>query len=144
MAAIAVSAHPLAEVLRREVIRYVETARPFRQLRSASVNRRGAKRHDRECPIFVAALALEATKDRAATLRNISHDGLGFHCDAGLKPGSLISVKLFWSDPHSPRVPARVRHCEIEQEGFFIGAEFATTDPEACKLIERHHAHWYG
>lgn len=139
-----VAIHPLSEVLMREVVRYVETVVPFRQPRSPSHNRRGNKRHDRECPIFVAKLAENHGKDLAATLRNISRDGLGFHCDAGLKPGCLISIKLFWSDPNAPRIPARVRHCDIEQEGFFIGAEFATSDPKACKLIELNQAAWYG
>lgn len=144
MDSIGLATHPLADMMQREISRFVETSIPFRRNLSLSYNRRGVKRHDRECPIFVAILKDSPPDDIAATLRNISDKGLGFHCDVGLRKGTLISVKLFWSDANAPRVPARVRHCDIEQEGFLIGAEFALDDVEACKIIEKTQIDWYG
>ncbi|MCA9256227.1 MAG: PilZ domain-containing protein, partial [Phycisphaerales bacterium] len=94
---------------------------------------------------LVVRLDVQGAGDIAGTLCDISDTGLGFLCDAGFRIGTLLGVKLFWSDVCSPRVPAIVRHCEIHPEGFLIGAEFAVGDPRACMAAEKtSSSRWYG
>lgn len=137
------NASPLAHVFHREIERFVETT-VRTGANSLYQNRRRASRHHRECPLLIAKLGNITKTDAAATLYDISTDGLGFLSDAGYPVGTLIGIKLFWSDTAATRVPAIVRHCEIHVEGFLIGAEFVFDDPDACSLIERAETAWYG
>lgn len=134
---------PLSRVFEREIERFVAATSGTHQL--LYKNRRHDRRQHRECPLLVVRLDVTTSTDIAGTLSDISETGLGFLCDAGFRPGTLIGVKLFWSDACSPRVPAIVRHCEIHPDGFLIGAEFAVSDPIACAAAERKAPNpWYG
>ncbi len=130
-----------ARVFQREIERFVEAT-----ARSALLyqNRRRKARHHRECPLLIARLPGGPDSDVAATLHDISSEGIGFLCDAGYPVGTVIGIKLFWSDSDATRVPAVVRHCEIHAEGFLVGAEFAVDDDRACNLIAQSPLAWYG
>ncbi len=138
-----ISTNPVSMVFVREIERFVAATSGTHQLLYR--NRRNNRRQHRECPLLVVNLDISRSTDVAGTLCDISDEGLGFLCDAGFRGGTLIGVKLFWSDVCSPRVPAIIRHCEIHPEGFLIGAEFAVNDPNACKVIEKlAPPTWYG
>lgn len=133
----------ITHVMEREITRFVEGASKIAQS-SLYRNRRSATRYHRAVPILFMRVDSGPGNDESATLRDVSTDGLSFFCDCGLSIGAILAVKLFWSDAESLRVPAIVRHCDITQQGFLIGAEFAARQPEACRLIELTAAVWYG
>jgi hypothetical protein len=133
----------LAAVLEREIARFVDAAARVAQC-DLYRNRRTSPRFHRAVPIMYMRVDNGPANDECATLNNVSNDGLAFHCDRGLPTGAVLAVKLFWSDTEAFRVPAIVRHCEITQQGFHIGAEFATHHHEACHLIESVAGTWYG
>lgn len=133
----------LAGVLEREIARFVEGAAKVAQS-SLYRNRRSSPRYHRAVPIMYMRIDHGPANDECATLNDVSNDGLAFHCDRGLPVGALLAVKLFWAESEAIRVPAIVRHCEITQQGFHIGAEFATGHSEACQLIEQVSGMWYG
>lgn len=137
------AANPLSKVFEREIERFVAATAGSHQMLYR--NRRNNPRQHRECPLLVVRLDIKTPQDIAGTLCDISDTGLGFLCDAGFRPGTLLGIKLFWSDVLSPRIPAIVRHCEIHTEGFLIGAEFAVGDPRACSAVEGQiESCWYG
>jgi hypothetical protein len=107
-------------------------------------NRRTAVRYHRAWPMFAARLDAPTIRDQSVTLHNISAGGIGFFCDEGFPVGSVIGIKLFWSDPCSPRVPAIVKHVQITPEGTLIGAEFAISDHGLRKMIAEKSRDWYG
>ncbi|MCB9854921.1 MAG: PilZ domain-containing protein [Phycisphaerales bacterium] len=128
------SNNSLSRVFEREIARFFEATSGTRQ--DLYRNRRHDQRQHRECPLLVARLDVSSATDIAGTLVDISESGVGFLCDAGFRTGTLLGIRLFWSDVCSPRIPAIVRHCDIHPEGFLIGAEFAVGDPRAAAAIE--------
>lgn len=134
---------PITHIMEREIQRFVERAAKIANS-SLYRNRRASTRYHRAVPILYARLDDGAHHDESATLQDVSSDGLAFYCDHGLCVGSILAVKLFWSDTEAHRVPAIVRHCTITQQGFLIGAEFAVNHPDACRLIESQTSCWYG
>ncbi len=133
----------ISELLSSEIARFMDAAIK-RGDSNLYHNRRSTVRHHRTWPLFVARMDAEDTGDLNVTLRDISLQGIGFLCDAGFPVGCVLGIKLFWSEPNAPRVPAIVRHNQITLEGTFVGAEFAVNDPEACALIEKNLPSWYG
>ncbi|MFH1419475.1 MAG: PilZ domain-containing protein [Planctomycetota bacterium] len=121
--------------LQREISRFLQlAARPAYS--DLYHNRRGAIRYHRACPLFVARLDSHPAEDISVTLHDISNEGIGFYCDQPLPKGCIIGIKLFWAEPNAPRVPAVVRHQELTQQGFLVGAQFAASDAEACARVE--------
>ena len=55
------------------------------------------------------------------TGRDISENGVGFHCRRELHPLTEVEVLL---DGEDVRVPAVVRHCTQTIGGFLVGADF--------------------
>lgn len=139
----AVATNPLSVTFEREIERFIKTA-SLADHEGLYRNRRATSRVHRAMPILFMRLDGGNSRDHSATLHNVSSDGLAFHCDCGLQVGAVLAIKLFWSDINSSRVPAIVRHCEITQQGFLIGAQFATHHPEACDLIQSSREAWYG
>ncbi len=135
--------HSLSHTFEREIERFIQTASLSDQ-EGLYRNRRSSTRIHRAMPIIFMRIDLIGGGDQSATLHNVSNDGLAFHCDCGLPVGAILAIKLFWSDTHSRRVPAIVRHCEITQQGFLIGAQFAVHQHEACELIQSNNEAWYG
>ncbi len=121
--------------LQREISRFLQVAAKPGQS-DLYHNRRSTVRYHRACPLFVARLDNHNTEDLSVTLRDISNEGVGFYSDQPFPKGCIIGIKLFWAEPNAPRVPAIVRHQELTQQGFFIGAEFAASDAEACARVE--------
>ena len=107
-------------------------------------DRRAIPRYHRSMPLPVALLDQDPVEDVSVTLRDVSADGIGFYCDTGFPSGCLLGVKLFWSDPRGCRVPAVVRHTLITQQGFLVGAQFVTRDPDACERVAFEALNWYG
>ncbi len=132
-----------AEALRNEIARFMNAA-VKRGNTDLYQNRRSSVRYHRSWPLFVTRMDTPKSRDLSVTLHNISNDGIGFLCDEGIPVGSVIGVKLFWSDPEAPRVPAVVRHVQITQEGILVGAQFMVHDHELCSLVTRQSAQWYG
>lgn len=132
-----------AEALRKEIARFMNAAVKLGNT-DLYQNRRSSVRYHRSWPMFVSRLDAPKVRDLSVTLHNISDDGIGFLCDEGLQVGAVIGVKLFWSDPEAPRVPAVVRHVQITQEGILVGAQFMVHDHELCRLVSRQHPRWYG
>lgn len=132
-----------ANVYEREISRFLREA-TGRRNKFLTADRRGARRYHRSMPIFITRLDGHPKEDLSVTLDDISVSGIGFFSDIGFPVGAILSVKLFWSDPHATRVPAVVRHTEITQQGMHVGAEFIVSDNRACELIETTPASWYG
>lgn len=107
-------------------------------------NRRSSVRYHRSWPMFVTLLDSPVLCDQSVTLHNISATGIGFFCDEGFPVGTVIGVKLFWSDPDSPRIPAIVKHNQITPEGTLVGAEFAINDHGLRKILLEKEGNWYG
>ncbi|HWL94190.1 MAG TPA: PilZ domain-containing protein [Phycisphaerae bacterium] len=106
-------------------------------------NRRASARIHRSTPVLFTRIDDGPGADHPATLYNVSNDGVAFYCDHGLPAGAVLAVKLFWKESESSRVPAIVRHCEITQQGFLVGAQFAVHHHGACDLIESLAHTWY-
>ncbi len=135
---------PTTEALRREIDRFMQAAVKHGQS-DLYQNRRSSLRYHRSWPLLVAAVEMPEMDDLSVTLSDVSADGVGFFCDRSLPEGMLLGVKLFWMDPNSPRVPAIVRHQQITQQGFLVGAQFLFDDPTARDMIRRHATgSWYG
>ncbi len=133
----------MSDVLVREIGRFMKAAAK-RGESDLYNNRRGATRFHRSWPLFVTRLGGSENEDISVTLDNISSGGLAFHCDEPFGVGALIGVKLFWSDPHSLWIPAQVRHQQITQQGFLVGASFEVHDPTLHRLVEeRIGSTWY-
>lgn len=136
--------NPLSRVLEREITRVVTLTADPSQLELYR-NRRAAARHHRCRPILVCRLDGDPGADTSAALHDISTDGIGFFCETGFCEGAILAIKLCWSDPHAPRVPALVRHQHITRQGVLVGAQFIINSSHACELIENKWArHWYG
>ena len=132
-----------SQALAHEISRFLHTT--ARQSNSdLYYNRRASVRYHRSWAMFVARLDIKQPQDISVTLHDISREGVGFLCDQGFPVGTPIAVKLFWSDPTSPRVPAVVKHNKITLEGTLVGAQFILTDADLCKLAESSKPAWYG
>jgi hypothetical protein len=137
------TAQSLSQGLAREIARFLHST--IRRSNSdLYYNRRTEMRYHRSWPMFVARLDVKQPQDVSVTLYDISREGVGFYCDDGFPIGTPIAVKLFWSDPTSPRVPAVVQHNKITLEGTLVGAQFVLNDTQMCKLADLSKPGWYG
>ena len=135
--------HPLAKVFEREIQRFVAAAADHGGAQLYR-NRRAAARIHRSWPLLITRLGRRGDMDISGTLHDVSSGGIGFYCDHGFPVGALLGIKLFWSDPNTPRVPALVCHNQVHQEGILVGARFVVHDAEACALIDTGADAWYG
>lgn len=134
---------PITELYEKEVERFIRTASQSVNM-TLYRNRRASTRVHRSMPILFARVDNGPVVDQSATLYNVSNDGIAFYCDCGLPAGAILAVKVFWSDAHAQRLPAVVRHCDITQQGFLVGAQFAFHQPDVRELIESTPQVWYG
>jgi hypothetical protein len=133
----------ISHIMSREISRFIDSA--ARGGRSELyVNRRSAARVHRSYPLLVARVDDGRGRDYSVTMANVSKEGVGFYCDTGFPVGSILGVKLFWSDPHSVRVPLLVCHNLITTRGVLVGGRFAIDDAAACELVEAWRPGWYG
>lgn len=140
---ISLDVNPLSQVFEREINRFItRTAKPASP--DLYQDRRASARFHRSWPLFVRQLDQKRHEDISCTLDNVSPRGIGFFCDSGFPVGTVLAVKLFWSDPNAPRVPAVVRHNQITQQGILVGAEFVIHDEAACAQIQEALSTWYG
>ncbi len=139
----AIAPHPLAKVFEREIARFVAAA-SHSNCSSLYRNRRSAARYHRSWPLLITPIGQGDESDLSATLHDVSSGGIGFFCDSGFPVGTFLGIKLFWSDPDTPRIPAVVRHARITQEGVLIGARFVVNSQKLCMLIDDGHHAWYG
>lgn len=105
--------------------------------------RRTARRHYRTWPLLVADLERQRGGDLSVALYNASEKGIAFRAMQSFKPGTILSVKLFWHDPRAYRVPCVVRHCEQTEHGYITGCEFCAEDAALCEQACDVHPRWY-
>jgi hypothetical protein len=138
----AMVAHPLVDVMHREVAKFLAISRR-RSEHDIYLGRRASRRHYRNWPLLVAPLGRPDARDVSAALYNASESGLAFRSARAFKPGSRLAVKLFWHEARAFRVPVTVRHCQPAESGFIIGCEFAFEDAGLCEMASVSRTHWY-
>jgi hypothetical protein len=139
----AIAPHPLAKVFEREIARFVAAASRG-DCTDLYRNRRSSARYHRSWPLLVTPIGQGDASDLSATLHDVSSGGIGFFCDSGFPVGTFLGIKLFWSDPDTPRIPAVVRHTRITQEGVLLGTRFIVNSEKLCTLIDNGRHAWYG
>jgi len=134
----------LSRVFQREIVRFVASSFSNPESSGLYRNRRATRRHHRACPLLVTRLDRGPACDERVILHDITTQGIGFHGETVFPVGSLLGIKLFWSEIDSPRIPAVVRHHRSTRHGILLGAEFVFHHAEACRLIEESGFSWYG
>ena len=138
------SSHALADLMGREIERFVNST-ALRGKSDLYTNRRAAMRYHRSVPMLVARLdgSPAQRQDYSVTMSDVSSGGIGFFCDTGFPVGSILGVRLFKSESGPVRVPVVVCHNLVSSRGVLVGARFAADDPEACELVEQWRPAWY-
>ncbi len=134
--------HPLAELLRREIDKFLAVSRRHAE-HDLYLGRRSARRHYRSWPLLVGPLGSGAVRDVSVTLFNASENGFAFRSESEFAVGTQLAVKLFWQDPRGYWMPAVVRHCDPNGRGHIVGCEFELDDPEACRRASESRPRWF-
>ena len=80
-------------------------------------------RHKRTWPLSIVD-PRDPTREESAALHDASNGGIAFLFRRSIDVGSIVRVRLFWSDDTCPLVSAIVRHRTLTNDGFLIGCEF--------------------
>ncbi|MFQ5411324.1 MAG: PilZ domain-containing protein [Phycisphaerae bacterium] len=128
----------------REVVRFIGSVGSISSGADRFRNRRSTQRAHRSWPLLATVLDRHPACDLRVILHDISTAGVGFYSETPFSVGTLLGIKLFWSEIDAPRVPAEVRHARITRHGILVGARFVYDQSEACRRIEETWTRWYG
>ncbi|HNO76460.1 MAG TPA: PilZ domain-containing protein [Phycisphaerae bacterium] len=114
---------PSSNVLIREVLLRFLAISQRRCDSNRTTGRRAHPRHNRTWPLAVIDTKHPGCEE-AAALHDASNGGIAFLYRRSIDVGSIVRLRLFWSDADSPLVPAVVRHRTLTDDGFLIGCEY--------------------
>lgn len=90
---------------------------------SVASGRRANPRDQRTWPLLIVD-PQDSTREVSAALHDASTGGIAFLYRRSIDVGSIVRLRLFWSDDECPLVSAVVRHRTLTNDGFLIGCEY--------------------
>ncbi len=118
-----VDTKPSSNVLIREVLLRFLAISQRRCDSTRATGRRAFLRHKRTWPLAIID-PKDPSREESAALHDASIGGIAFLYRRSIDVGSIIRLRLFWSESDSPLVPAVVRHRTLTDDGFLIGCEY--------------------
>ncbi len=118
-----VAAQPASHVQVREILLRFLALSQRRCDTTRATGCRTHRRHQRTWPLAIIDPRNPACEESGA-LHDASVGGIAFLYRRSIDVGSIVRLRLFWSESDCPLVPAVVRHRTLTNDGFLIGCEY--------------------